>query len=63
MVENPVGNAYLRVRVYMEDILIYNLQEHDQNYQLTLCAFLCSDPRIVSKNNELLGSLKIEDFY
>ena len=44
MVENPVGNATLCVRVYMEDILISNLQEHDQNYQMNLCAFLCSDP-------------------
>jgi len=43
MVENPVGNATLCVRVYMEDILIFNLQEHDQNYQMTLCVFLCSD--------------------
>jgi hypothetical protein len=44
MAEDPVGNATLWVRVYMEDILISNLQEHDQNYHLTLCAFLCSYP-------------------
>jgi hypothetical protein len=55
MVDDPVGNATLWVRVHIEDILIPNLQEHDQNYHLTFVLFFVPILESFEKGNELSG--------